>query len=64
MSVLDFPVEWYVREVGMPQGLVKPLLRQAEMMLRKRHHGRSEDDSRRLKRARVADENIDPTLRN
>ena len=59
-SALDFPVDWYHREVQMPQGLIKPFLRQVEVMLRKRRQ--QNQQSGHHKRVRVDNENVDPVL--
>ncbi|KAI0350739.1 hypothetical protein OH77DRAFT_1569944 [Trametes cingulata] len=58
-SALYFDTDWYVREVHMPEGLVRPFLHQVKVMLKKRR--RSGEMGRAEKRMR-ADENIDPTL--
>ncbi|KAI0373101.1 hypothetical protein BV20DRAFT_1050023 [Pilatotrama ljubarskyi] len=59
-SALYFDAGWYVREVHMPEGLVRPFLHQVKVMLKKRR--RSGEMGRAEKRMRT-DENIDPTLR-
>ncbi|KAH9886030.1 hypothetical protein C8Q73DRAFT_795547 [Cubamyces lactineus] len=58
-SALDFTVDWYVKEVHMPEGLVRPFLRQVESMLRKRRRV----GSRSHQHQGQGDENIDPALR-
>ncbi|KAJ8481039.1 hypothetical protein ONZ51_g6254 [Trametes cubensis] len=58
-SALDFTVDWYIKEVHMPEGLVRPFLRQVELMLKKQR--RAGKQSRR--HVGQGDENIDPTLR-
>ncbi|EJF60805.1 hypothetical protein DICSQDRAFT_170666 [Dichomitus squalens LYAD-421 SS1] len=60
-SALDFSVKWYVQEIKMPEGLVRPFLRQVQTMLRKRHR-QSRENTDRHKRVRIGNENIDPVL--
>ncbi|KAI0324367.1 hypothetical protein GY45DRAFT_1208210, partial [Cubamyces sp. BRFM 1775] len=57
-SALDSDVGWYVKEVHMPEGLVKPFLRQVESMLKKQRRGGVQSNQQQVQ----GDENIDPAL--